>query len=260
MQIFYPRLGIQQVVDYLKRTVEGQGGQIRTGCTPTELRLEKDLITDVCYTDEEGQKTISPDQVFATIPIPQLVSLIRPPVPPEVSQAAEGLSFVAVRFLNLVVKNKNVFDATLTYFQDPRIPFNRVTSIRRLSEDCVPADQDVLCVEFTCTQDDALWNETEDRLYQIVMDVFRPLGLLNESDVAFYFSLKAPFAYPRFETGFEKKVNLIFSYLKAIKNLTLLGRQGLFCYANVDEVLAMSFAAADCARTSPSARYPYWSA
>ena len=258
VKCFYPRYGIGQVITTLKTEIEKKGGRIQTHHAVSELRLSGSRIAEVATDQGDAWPVAQEGRVFSSLPVNRLIGMIRPAPPADVRQAAEALDFCAARFLYLAVKKQDVFNATLTYFQDPSIPFNRITSLRHLSVDCVPADHDVLCVEFTCMEGDPIWTAPDEALYQKVMNVFTSLNLLRAEDVSFYYSRQVPFAYPRFRVGFEKRMRVIFSYLKSIENLVVLGRQGLFCYANVDEVLAMSFEAVDSALSPEKGPFRYW--
>lgn len=260
VRVYYPRRGIGQVVDALTAELKGKAVDIRTNSEVTEIQWTPGRVTGFRVREETGERERAAEFFLSTIPVNQLVRCFRPLPPEEVVAAADGLDFVAEHFLYLVVKKEKVFDATLTYFQNPSVKFNRVYSVRSLSPDCVPSGGEVICVEYTCSRGDDVWNASADELFRNAMGVFTSIGVLRHEDVASHFSKKVDLAYPRFRVDYEKKLGVLFDFLESFENLAVLGRQGLFCYANVDDALGMAFQTVDRLLMNGAApmRYREW--
>ena len=245
VRVFYPRHGIGQLMDRMTEQVIKNGGRIQTESDVAEITLEGSKIVSILYKHGQEIRQLKTDFVFSTIPITSLIACLRPAPPGAVLRAAAELQYNAGRFLYVAVKKEYVFEAALTYFQNQDIEFNRVYSLRHLSVECVPSGQEVLCIEFTCKANDSLYRASDEELFRHSMGVFEKLGILQKHEVAFYFSRKADYAYPVFRVDYEKNLEIIFTYLQSIHNLMVLGRQGLFCYANIDDVIAMGFRSVD---------------
>ena len=142
-------------------------------------------------------------------------------------------------------KVKNLQKNEDSKFSDPKIKFNRIYNVGAFSEDCVPAGKAAFCIEFTCNKGDDIWNADTDTLYNHIMDVLGKNQLILPSEVDGYFMKRITHAYPRFRIGFERNVKIILDYISTIENIIVLGRQGLFCYANVDDALHMGFKACE---------------
>ena len=56
---------------------------------------------------------------------------------------------------------------------------------------------------------------------------------------------RLPYVYPLFRVGFQERLDTVFGYLKGIPNLRVLGRHGMFSYANIDDVIRMAFVLCD---------------
>ena len=65
-------------------------------------------------------------------------------------------------------------------------------------------------------------------------------GLVKEEEVKEYLIKKAERVYPILDLEYRKNLKKVLSYTDKIKNLTLLGRQGLFNYNNMDHCIDMS--------------------
>lgn len=248
---YYPRNGIGQLTDWLyNKTVENKG---RIECKSEVIAVNGDTneIKSVTYCQDGALKTIEADMLFATLPLNELIRTLKLDVPDGVREAAEQLEYVSEILFFLKVNKKGSFNSSLVYFSDPSIRFNRLYDIGAFSEDCVPSGKTAYCIEFTCNRGETLWNTKPDVLFHYIMEVFEKNKMLFISDVDGYCVKYITHAYPRFKIGFEKNVRKILNYLSTIENLIVLGRQGLFCYANVDDALYMGLKATGALRSHP---------
>ncbi len=243
VEIFYPRLGVGQVVQFFEKKIRENGGKIETSVNVKAVHHSDGKIRSVTIERNGVESRESVDFLFSTIPVNDFVKLLSPAPPRAVFEAAEKLDYCSERLLYIVVNKEEIFEAPLLYFQNPKVKFNRVYGVRKYGPECLPPGKEALIVEFTCSYGDDTWNAPDKQLYDEAMHVFTGIGALKHEDVHFYFSKHVSHAYPRFRVGFQRHLRTIFEYLGSIQNLTVLGRQGLFCYANVDEVIAMGFKA-----------------
>jgi protoporphyrinogen oxidase len=206
-------------------------------------------VESVTYEQNGEAKTIETDFLFSTIPINGLIRLLNLNVPQEVKEAAAGLDYCSESLLFIKTSRSNVFDTPLTYFSDPQIKFNRVYEVGSFSRECVPEGKSALCVEYTCNLDDEIWRANPEELFNDAIGVFERLGMIDRKEVEGFLIRKISHAYPRFRIGFEERLKKILDYLSTIENLITLGRQGLFSYANVDDVLHMGFRATEMLST-----------
>ena len=184
---------------------------------------------------------------------------MKPEPPDDVIESARFLEFCSGRLLYLKCNAENILSNQVIYFQSPQIKFNRIYDLRRFSPFCVPQGKNAICVEFTCTQNDDTWHATDDELYNYTIDILDGCGILTTELVEGYFTEKLSHTYPRFRVGFQDKLKTIFDYLSQFNNIVTLGRQGLFCYANMDEVLSMSFRAIEFFNTLDYKGIDYYS-
>ena len=245
IRAYYPKYGVGQVTDFLERSVCQSSQSLITGSRAVRVKINGKKVESVTYERDNGLVSLPCDFLFSSIPLNEFISILDPAPQENVRAAAAGIDYCAERLLYIVADKKEVFDCGFLYFQDPKVRFNRVYLPKKHGPFCVPENKEVLCVEFTCSVGDDIWNVSDKELFEETIGVFQNLGLLKAREVSDFFSRYVTHAYPRFRTGFEKKLQTVFDFLETLENCVVLGRQGLFCYANLDEVLHMGFGAVE---------------
>lgn len=246
---YYPRKGVGQITDYLTKGVVVNRGIIENEVEILSIDGNDRRVESVSYKQNGEVKTIDTDFLFSTIPINDFIRLLNLKVPREVKEAASGLDYCSETLLYIKSSLTNVFNTPLTYFSDSKIKFNRAYEVGSFSKECVPAGKSGLCVEYTCNVGDDIWTASPEELFNDAMGVFECLGMLDRKDVEGYLIRRITHAYPRFRIGFDERLKKILQYLSSLENVITLGRQGLFCYANVDDVLHMGFRATEMLST-----------
>jgi len=245
----YPRKGVGEICDFFAKGVLAGGGRILTGASVCEVRLENKRCVGVSYDlngerenlDFGNSKDDSGWEVISTIPLNNLILSMKGTVPPEVRQAASELDFTSEVFLFLKVDGEEVFNVPLLYFSEAEFPFNRIYDVRLFSPEMVPAGKNALCLELTCREGDETWNLPEAQVFEKCMAPLERHGLLDRRRVEGHLVRRLKHAYPLFRVGFQERLQSIFDYLFTLENLLSFGRQGMFSYANVDDVVWMGF-------------------
>jgi len=245
----YPKSGVGEVSDFFVREIKKHGGEILTGCTVDGITLEGKWATGIHYSQNGERKYIDFRQgagvkdwtIISTAAVNELILMAQGDVPEDVVQAARGLDFASMVFLYLNINKPDVFGNHLYYFSDDEFPFNRIYDVGLFSRDMVPPGKNALCLEFTCTFNDKIWNAPLDQIFEMAITPLEKNNLLKRTDVEGFHFRHLSHAYPRFRTGYQKKLRLIFNYLETVINLETFGRQGLFSYSNVDDVIWMAF-------------------
>jgi protoporphyrinogen oxidase len=244
---YYPVGGVGEISDYFANGIRAAGGEIRTGCSVDHLGFDGGSIRSICWTEngrrvafdllEEGE----PWQVLSTTPMNELVAAIEGPVPDSIRTAATELDFTSEVLLYLNIDGPSAFGVHLLYFSEAEFPFNRIYDVGLFSRGMVPVGKNALCVELTCTEGDDMWTKDAAAVLEHCLPSLERHGLLKRSRVEDYHIRRLRHAYPRFRVGYEKRVQAILDFVDTVPNLTTFGRQGLFAYANVDDVIWMGF-------------------
>lgn len=246
---FYPQEGVGAIADFFVKGIRDGGGEIIVGAKVNKIVSRSGVIKEVNYVKDGKVVSLSFDsdkagrgKVISTIPINEMVLMLEDTQKSEaVKNAAEGLDFTSEVFLYMNINKPHIFGAPLLYFSEAHFPFNRVYDVGIFSRRMVPQGKNALCLEITCNYDDQVWNMDDGAIFEKCIVPLEKHNLLKRSDVESFHTRRLAQAYPRFRVGYEKKLNTIFNYLHGISNLTSLGRQGLFSYANVDDVIWMGF-------------------
>jgi len=260
VQSFYPKFGIGQVVDFFLKELEETDCKILKNCKITSILLKNNSARKVCFEQNGNKQELETDFVISTIPINEFILLFDPEPNLKVVEAAKNLDYCSEKLFYIKLNRKKAFDVPLVYFQDPQIRFNRVYDARAFSQHCVPDGKNALCFEFACCIGDETWNAKDSELYEYIVDTLEKESVLDiREHTEAYFSMEVTHAYPRFRVGFQKNLRSSFSFLSELDNAITLGRQGLFCYANVDEVVSMGFRAVEYINTLKSKNVNYQS-
>ena len=245
----YPKSGVGEVSDYFVADIQKFGGEIHIGCCVDGITLEGKWVTGIQYSQNGQCKHIDFRQeggvedwtIISTAAVNELMLMAKGDVPEDVVQAARGLDFSSMVFLYLNINMPDVFGNHLYYFSEDEFPFNRIYDVGLFSRDMVPPGKNALCLEFTCTYNDEIWNAPLDQIFEMAIKPLEKHALLKRTDVESYHFRHLTHAYPRFRKEYQKKLRIIFNYLETVINLETFGRQGLFSYSNVDDVIWMAF-------------------
>lgn len=245
----YPRQGVGSISNFFADGILKKGGKIITGANIKSLNLEGSRVVSCSY-EREGQNFeinfsdkdgSGRGEILSTIPLNELILSMGGAPPQEVRLAASALDFTSEVFLYLKIDGESIFDVPLLYFSDMEYPFNRIYDVRSFSADMVPKGKNALCLEITCRKGDEIWNMPDDKIFEDCLAPLEKAGLLERSRIEGYVVRRLAHAYPLFRVGTEKRLKDIYNYLFTIENLESFGRQGMFAYVNVDEVIWMGF-------------------
>jgi protoporphyrinogen oxidase len=245
----YPKTGIGEISDFFVNEIKKFGGKIFTGCNVNGIAMEGKRVAGIHYSQGGQNKYIDFHQeggledwaVISTAPITELLLMTQANLPVEVIEAARGLDYSSMVLLYLDINKPDVFGNHLYYFTEDEFPFNRVYDVGLFSRDMVPPGKNAICLEFSCTYKDDIWNSQLDQIFNLAITPLEKHGLLKRTDIESYHTRHLQYAYPRFRVGYKEKLRTIFNYIETVENLDTIGRQGLFSYANVDDVMWMAF-------------------
>jgi protoporphyrinogen oxidase len=184
-------------------------------------------------------------RLLSTIPLTELVLCLDPPPPAVVRLAASRLRFRGLVFVFVVIRRPGLFAHHWTYFQDPDLPFNRVSEMGGIVPGLYGPDRTVVCAEITADPGEPAWDGPDAPTVAATLD-----GLARVSPVPFAGAVEATFvtrlrhAYPAWHVGYEADLGAVLGWLDGVDGLLTAGRQGRFDYLNVDQAIAAGVAAA----------------
>jgi protoporphyrinogen oxidase len=250
LQSYYVRHGIGHLSEKFAETITTMpNARIHLGEEALAFDCSGDGIRAIRTT--AGTYDTRSAVVVSTIPLNLLLQEMLS-TPPELRSTVSILEHCSERFLLMKVRKPKVTGYDWVYFSDRRYPFNRVAEFRRDHFEMVPVGHSSLTFEFPCNEGDWEWSVSDDSLVDAVLPLFNEVFSLKRDDILAYRSEFLKHAYPRYVVGYERVLKNISQFLGSIQNLYTIGRQGLFCYVNIDEATDMGFNTARSIMTSSS--------
>lgn len=256
-RFFYPREGFGQLSEALAMEVERMGGELRLATTVEEIQCHNGRATSIVLNTQgsnAGKATSSKEVmpagfVFSTVPLPDLVTLIRPRVPANVDEACHKLRYRAMVLFYVMLKKPRftIYDAH--YFPSEDVLFSRVSEPKNYSDSREPAALTGLCAEIPCAMDDGIWSASSGEIAGRVISDLHKVELPVHYPIHTTFVRRIQQAYPVYDLAFEDRFSTVDEFLSnQIGGLVTLGRQGLFVHDNTHHALEMAYRASECLR------------
>lgn len=242
---FYPKGGVGELMKVIENEILKSGGQIVYNTRIEQVSVSDNKITRVCYKDKNDQAyEIKNVKLISSIPLNDLVAVLSG-IDDGIKNNSRLLDYCPMRFFYLIVNKREVLDVPWVYFSDPDAIFNRLSDMSKFSRTLVSGGKTVLCLEISCRLDDEAWKSSDRQILDKIMPVLERYGLLRQKDVDGFFSEFVAHSYPLFFKGFEKIIEADLCAMEKISGLITIGRQGLYTYANIDDVMRMGILSAD---------------
>ena len=241
----YPQDGIGKISECMAERIKDNGGDILLESEVNEVLVSGKKVKSIIYRNNDVFRKETCDYLISTIPITDFVKAIEPNPPLEIIELTNLIKYRAVIFIHLVLSRGVTTKNNWIYFPSSDFIFTRISEPKNFSGKMVKKDFGSLTVEVCCDIGDELYRLSEESLVEKVLECLEKTSLLKKKDVVQYFVSRAPSAYPIYDIGYKARLSKILNYLKDFNNLLSAGRQGLFCYCNMDSAIEMGFSAAE---------------
>ncbi len=231
----YPRLGPGMMWDRFRDLVQDGGGKVQLETDIVSIVVEKDRV--LCVVGRHGGTTQAIDaaNVITSMPLPELIEKLDPPPPPNVLEAARGLSHRDFLIVGLVVEGERLFPDNWIYVHTPGVRVGRIQNFGNWSAAMVPEPgTSSLGFEYFCNRGDDLWEMADTGLVDLATSELASLGLAQGCRVRDGVVIRQEKAYPVYDNAYRRHLETIRAYLATIKNLQTIGRNGLHRYNNQD--------------------------
>ncbi len=230
---YYPRHGIGMIADRLAGAIGPE--RIRYRSRITRVFHNEGRITGIELNGEERVRT---DRVLSTLPLTLLTHILSPAPPDEIIGAARNLRFRHLLLAAIVLRRERLSDNASIYFPDRSVPFTRLYESKNRSREMAPPDRTCVVLELPCGPDDRYWlaeeKEIIDKGIALLADVFG----IGAEEVAAAEVRRIPFAYPVLDLHHADHTGQVIAWLSRFGNLHLGGRNGLFRYVHIHDLLA----------------------
>jgi protoporphyrinogen oxidase len=242
----YPKYGPGMMYSTVAKNVEARGAEIKFKNEIQEINYKGNKVKSILIENENGSNIIEADYLLSSIPITELIKKMRPKAPQKVINAAANLTYRSFVTINIIYKKKNTLEDTWLYIHSPEVKLGRVQIFNNWSPYMVKnKNYTSLGLEYFCTEGDAIWNRSENKLAKLADSEVKKIGLMDKKAKIFQTSYgRYAKAYPTYDPGYMKNLKIIKDYLESFKNLQPIGRYGMFRYNNMDHSILTGILAA----------------
>ena len=252
-EFYYPKLGPGQLWERMSRICVEKGAELRKNQKVIKINLDGNRVksvivenTDETSSDYKKSEEIFCDYLVSSMPINELSATITE-FPEEEKEIAKNLpyrDFITVGLLlnKLEIENKtdvktinnNVPDCWI-YVQDRSVKMCRFQIFNNWSPYMVDDFKEHiwLGLEYVCSENDDLWNMTEQDVIKFASDELEKIGVIKKENIIDSFTTRVKKAYPAY-FGTYKDFCKVRKYLDSIENLYCIGRNGQHRYNNMD--------------------------
>lgn len=231
----YPRHGPGMMWERVSEVVCQNGGRVRLGANVKRILWRNDRVEALEVEVKGKREFVEGSHFISSMPIRELIRGFEPPVPAAVLRAAMALQYRDFLKVAIIANKTDVFPDHWIYIHDPEVKVGRIQNFKNWSKDMVPDNaKTCLGLEYFCFAGDRLWNLSDRELIALGTKELETLGLIQSSDVEDGFVIRAPKAYPVYDSSYRELLRVIRRFLERIDNLQLVGRNGMHKYNNQD--------------------------
>ena len=265
----YPKLGPGQLWEEVARHLTGSGVSLRLGCELSALHVSGDTVTEATLTDLENgtSETIAVDAVFSSMPVRDLISAMGGHPPENVREVAGGLvyrDFITVGMLLNKIRSpernngEDLLPDNWIYVQENDVLMGRIQLFNNWSPYLVAKENTVwIGLEYFCSRGDDFWSLDDTGIIRKAADELQRLSLTTAEDILDAVVIRAPYAYPAY-FGSYSRFPEIRDYTDSVRNLYLIGRNGMHRYNNTDHSMLSALTAVELYRNGTVSRDRIW--
>jgi len=266
-RFLYPKYGPGQLWEEVASRIEQLGGKIYRHHEVVGFEGSIDKINALLVKRPSGKVVnISGNYFISTMPVKDLIGGFRFPVPKEIQQVAQRLSyrdFITVGLLLKKIKTPNnrrtKIPDTWMYIQEKDVRLGRIQIFNNWSPYLIADPQTIwVGLEYFCYQNDDLWNRTDHEMAELAIGEMVQLGFIDRNDVLDNTVLRVEKTYPAYFGSYEY-FDHVRKYTDAIPNLFLIGRNGMHRYNNQDHSMLTAMAAVDAIESNSVDKNAIWS-
>lgn len=240
----YPRQGMGQLYRAVAEDVVKHGGVVRTGARVVGVETRGTRVTALHVESPHDAESVPVGELLSTMPLPDLVRVLRRDLPTEIARAADALRFRALTFVNLMLARQDFSENTWMYVASAALTTSRVQEPKRRSRSMAPEGRTSLMLEVPCDVGDRTWTGTVEELRARGLGELATLGF-RVDDVLDAFCVRVAHGYPVYHLRYDADRRVLLDEVSRFGNVRTAGRQGLFRYVFMDAAMRMGIVAAE---------------
>ncbi|WP_343746080.1 NAD(P)/FAD-dependent oxidoreductase [Chitinophaga sp.] len=246
-RFLYPKYGPGQLWEEVADRIKAMGGEIHMHQEVKGIHLEDGRVTGV----ETAAQRFEGDYCFSTMPVKDLVAAMKGPVPQRVRDIAAGLEyrdFVTIGLLldKLVIEQQHgLIKDNWIYIQENDVKVGRLQIFNNWSPFMVSdPDRVWIGLEYFCNEGDELWAMDDQRFINFGIDELHKIGIIRREHVRDSTIVRMKKTYPAY-FGTYQQFDELREYTDTVRNLFLVGRNGMHKYNNADHSMLTAMTAVD---------------
>lgn len=253
----YPKLGPGQMWERVAANFERKGGRLIKAATVVSINRQGDTVTGICARRPDGSTLqLNATEIISTMPIRELTQALNPTLDQPITDIGLNLQYrdfitVGVLYKNLmkskasINKINNLVPDNWIYVQEPGVKVGRLQIFNNWSPYMVADPEKVwVGMEFFARDNDDLWLMSDDDLKSLGLREMAQIGMAREEDALDATVLRMPKAYPGYFGSAYAQFDTLRQALDGLKNLYMVGRNGMHRYNNQDHsMLSARYAA-----------------
>lgn len=241
----YPREGAGMLWQrFGQKVTEGQG-RVLLNTEVRRIRHDGKRIQRLKYQDGNETSESRVDHLISSMPLPQLLRMLDPLPPALVLEAADKLLFRDFILVVFILDGPASIPDQWLYVNNPEVTVGRVQFFHNWSQDLPAAEtRQLVGMEYFCNRGDAFWKMADGTVSEKALQEFDMLGLLGEQKVIGRTVVRQPGAYPIYNNGYDRHLNVVRRYLESFENFQTIGRNGMHRYNNMDHAMLTGILAA----------------
>jgi protoporphyrinogen oxidase len=232
----YPKYGPGMMWEVCRDKVRGQGSTVHMETKVRRIHHRDGGAYEVVAEHPDGSTSTFPcDHVISSMPFTKLVRGMDPAPPPEVIEAADGISYRDFLSVALVVPEEFAFPDNWIYIHDPQVQVGRIQNYGSWSPYMVKEGRTCLGLEYFVFEGDGMWTKSDDELIELAKQEISFLGLVDPERVELGHVVRVPKAYPTYDDGYTDRVDALRKWIETTTpNVHPVGRNGMHRYNNQD--------------------------
>jgi protoporphyrinogen oxidase len=268
-RFLYPKLGPGLMWEATARHLAERGVKLHLREKVVSLEHLEGRLTAVRTVLEDGSERRYEAEFFvSTMPVRDLVLGMSPAAPSAETEIAAGLEYRDFVIVGLLYRRLmataagrgplNLVPDNWIYVQESGVKVGRLQIFNNWSPYLVRDAGTVwVGMEYFCTEGDALWQTGDVQLRQLALAEMEQLKLASAADNIDAVVIRMPKAYPGY-FGTYARFDELRTYLDAIPNLFLIGRNGMHRYNNQDHSMLSARRAAEAILSGSVDKSPIW--
>lgn len=241
----YPKRGAGAMYEKIAQQLVTHGADLHLNSPVVAIHHTHHAITSIEYRDDNELRSCPVGYLFSSMPLTQFILSLDPKPHPNILRAANKLYYRDHITVNLLIKGSVSFPDNWIYIHDPAVAMARVTNYNSFTQNAVKLPPfTALSVEYFAFKDDALWRLTDAELIDVAKNELNKTELVPSRSIVHGFVIRELDSYPAYYIGHTKYYTTLKHFVSRFRNLSCIGRGGMYKYNNMDHAIYSGMLAA----------------